>query len=365
MRIRFHKRWPSASRAGSRTRPAWALVLAACGTLAGCASAPGVLFERADREIVWPPPPDRARIAYVGALATDDDLKPSKSLGQRIGETLFGREEARGMAGPAGVCVAGAGETGRVFVADPGLPGVHVFDLETRAYEVWAPPEGEAPFRLPIALALDASGRLLVTDSERAAVLAFDAAGAYLGPIAEGVLERPVGIAVDRSGRILVVDTGRHEVVVLTPEGSEMTRFGGRGSEPGRFNFPTQIAVDDAGRVYVSDSLNFRIQVFDTEFSFVRSVGRQGDLPGYFSQPKGVAVGPRGILHVVDANFEAVQLFDAEGRLLMTFGREGHGPGEFWLPSGMCVDEGGWVWVADTYNRRVQAFRSLDDEVQP
>lgn len=393
MRIRSHKRSPSASpgaserggaprwhaSAGSRARRsatlgALALALVAGARLAGCASSPGVLFERAGAaNLVWPPPPDTPRVAYVGSLVSDRDLKPSRTLGQRVGDTLFGREEARGMVNPSAVCTDGAGERGRVFVADPGRSGVHVFDLESRRYELWTLPDGAGRMAFPVAIAIDPSGRVIVSDSGRGELLAFASDGVYLGPLAGDLLERPVGLAIDRDGRMLVVDTGAHEVVVLSPDAGEITRFGGRGSAPGLFNFPTHIALDDEGRIAISDTLNFRVQVFAPDFTLLRTIGRQGDMPGYFSHPKGLGVDGRGVLFVVDANFEALQLFDPEGRLLMTFGREGTAPGEFWLPAGMFIDPKGWVWVADSYNRRVQVFRPFDEpgagddenEVQP
>ncbi len=312
---------------------------------------------------MWPPPPDRARISYVGALVSDRDVEAPKSLGQRVEEAVFGEEPAQGMVSPVGVCV---GEDGRVFVADPGLRCVHVFGIETRDYETWRPPpaeEGGVPMTNPIALALDPSGRLLVTDSAEGTVLIFDADGGFVGTIGDNLLARPAGIAVDPAdGRIFVVDTGGHEVVVLAPDGEEIARFGGRGGGPGQLNYPTHVALDGEGNVWVSDSLNFRVQAFGPGYEPLRSVGEKGDMPGYFAQPKGVGVHPAGHLYVVDAHFEAVQIFDLEGRLLMTFGREGRGPGEFWLPSGLHIDGEGRVWIADSYNQRVQVFTYLGGE---
>jgi DNA-binding beta-propeller fold protein YncE len=325
--------------------------------LQACGTPPGVIFDPADTVHRWPPPPDQARIAYIGQIKTDLDLKPGRAGLQGVGEALFGKEQPKAMTRPMAACTDG----NRLFVADPDARTVHVFDLTTRKYQQWQPPK-DRPFILPVALAWDAhSKRLLVADSQDGSIAIFDDRGKYLGIIGDNWVHRPCGIAIDNArNRILVVDSAAHQIVVFGLDGSRLSRTGARGSAPGQFNFPTNIALDSQGRVYVSDSLNFRVQVLDENLNPIRQIGKKGDLPGYFSQPKGLALDSDDRLYVVDANFEAVQIFDKDGALLMSFGHEGHGPGEFWLPTSISIDPSGRIWVADSYNRRVQAFERLD-----
>ncbi len=374
--MRTPSRRPSASVCGDRSeRGPWAGAAAALlgATVAGCASKPGVLFDPANGAWRWPAPPDAARIRYIGQLASDHDLKPGRSMMQSVGETMFGKESPRTMVSPLAVCTDGAD---RVFVADSGAQAVHVFDLFSRRYQQWRPPEKIARFSQPIALAWDPravgpqgappGGRLLVSDSVEGVLFVFGDGGGYLGTLGKGSLKRPCGLVVDAArGRVLVADAGAHQVVVLSLDGHEIGRVGGRGVGLGEFNFPTNVALDAAGRLYVSDSLNFRVQVFGPDLAPIRQIGSKGDLPGYFAQPKGLALDPEGHVYVVDSQFEAVQVFDPDGRLLMAFGREGHGPGEFWLPAGLCADPRGRIWVADSYNRRVQVFQFLPEGTNP
>jgi sugar lactone lactonase YvrE len=301
----------------------------------------------------------------MGSIVSSDDLRPGRSAGQGFFDAIFGRKPAQGMVSPIAVAV---GPGGRVFVADPGVRGVHVFDLETRAYEIWRPPAEVSPFTQPVGLAALEGGGLLVSDSADAALFVFDEAGGFVGTVGDGLLQRPVGVAVDETGgRVFVADAAAHLVVVLALDGEEITRFGGRGTGPGEFNFPTHLALGADGSVFVADTLNFRVQAFAPDLSPRLSIGSKGDLPGYFAQPKGIAVDAAGRVFVVDAHFEAVQIFDSGGALLMAFGREGSGPGEFWLPAGVNIDKRGWIWIADSYNRRVQAFAYVgpDEDGQP
>ncbi|MCP3902445.1 MAG: 6-bladed beta-propeller [Planctomycetes bacterium] len=343
----------------------------ACATLAGLlvvltgCQGPGALFEPLDSPPRWPAPPAAPRIGYVGTIENEKDLKPGRSFGEGLGETIFGKKPSRSMLTPHGLCVDGRD---RLFVADSNAQVVHVFDLQKRRYEQWRPEEdtdgaeGTGGFSQPVAVAWDPAGRLLVSDPVAGAIFAFDDRGRSLGPMGSQFLLRPCGLVVDPvTRRIFVADTGTHQVVVLAVDGGLLQRIGSRGSEPGRFNFPTNVALDAAGRLYVSDSLNFRVQVFGRDLALVGQVGSQGDRPGYFSRPKGVALDSADHLYVVDANFEAVQVFDADGRLLLSFGEEGRGPGQFWLPNGIHVDDRDRIWVADSYNRRVQVFEYIPE----
>ncbi len=320
--------------------------------LGGCAR-PGVIFDPANRALGWPPPPDSAHVVYLGQIRTNEDLKPGRGLGGGIGRFLFGKEAPQEMVSPRGVCTDGKD---RLFVADDALKGVHVFDLDTREYALWLPPQTATPFVEPISCAWDPLGRLLVSDSASGVIHAFGRRGEHLGTLGSGALRRPCGLAV-RAGRIYVADPGVHQVVVLDGSGGEVGRLGERGSGAGQLNFPTYVAVDSSGEVCVSDSLNFRVQIFGPDGSPRHTIGKKGDMPGTFAQPKGIAIDPDGHIFVVDSHFEAVQVFDRRGVLLMTFGKEGTAAGEFYLPVGMWIDTMGRVFVADSYNRRVQVFQ--------
>ena len=328
----------------------------------GCGKPAGVLFPPVDPPLVWPAPPEPARIRYVGQLATSADLKPAVSGLESMGRALFGKKSAQSMLSPYAVCTDGKD---RLFVADSNAQLLHVFNLRTRRYARWQPAPPDT-FAQPVGVAHDpTTGRTFVADSVGGTVHAFDAAGKPLVRTVPGLINRPTGLCFDvERRRLLVVDTAGHCLHVLTPDLQRLTTVGSRGPAPGQFNYPTSVAVDSAGRIYVCDALNFRVQQFSPDLSPTGTIGAKGDLPGYLSTPKVVATDTEDHLYVVDANFENVQIFDHQGRLLLDFGQEGHGPGEFWLPGGLFIDADNRIWIADSYNRRIQVFDYLP-EAQP
>lgn len=184
--------------------------------------------------------------------------------------------------------------------------------------------------------------------------------------------------------------------------------WGGKGSDPGRFNDPTGIAVA-GGEVFVADSRNGRIQVFHLDGNFKRQFGKAGEergelgrpmnltvhggelyVPEYFNDriqvfgldgtpkriidepgqdgfnaPGGVAVADNGDLFVADFYNHRVLHLSADGSFVRqwgTTGEPGSGEGEFTYPTDAALASDGTLYVADGYADRIQAFAS-DDEL--
>lgn len=75
----------------------------------------------------------------------------------------------------------------------------------------------------------------------------------------------PRAVAVDAKGRIAVTDGLRHDIKYFDREGRFIGHFGGAGRNPGSVAFPTGIAIGNDGRVYVAERGNARVQVFEEE----------------------------------------------------------------------------------------------------
>jgi sugar lactone lactonase YvrE len=63
-------------------------------------------------------------------------------------------------------------------------------------------------------------------------------------------------------------------VFKFAPDGRFVTRFGGRGNQPGQFRAPQSITVDNQGRVYVGDGGG--VQVFDPDGRYLDAFKVEG-----------------------------------------------------------------------------------------
>lgn len=348
---RMHRQPLSAS-------PAARIAILALLAAAGCGTMGPVPLDKPDPEVflVWPDPPERARIRYVRSIAAPQDMGIEKSFVRKIWEFLAGETDER-IGQAYGIQ---ADPEGRIYVADPAQGLVHLFDFPGASYRQM--PEGEKEvLAFPVGVAL-APGRLFVSDAEKRRVTVFDPAkGRVLSAIGgPAEMVRPAGLAFHpETGLLYVVDAQAHQVLVYRPDGTLQGRIGRRGDGPGEFNFPTNIGVSSDGRLLVSDSMNFRVQILEPDGRFVSAFGRHGNALGDLARPKGVAADSDGHIYVVEGLFDVVNIYDRAGRLLLTFGGPGNGPGRFWLASGIFIDAQDRVYVADSYNGRVQVFHYL------
>jgi DNA-binding beta-propeller fold protein YncE len=327
-------------------------------------------------KLVWPAPPDIARIRYLTLLAGEE--RPQNLSGKQAKkkqgwmDRLAGVEVqdytqpilAHSLAKPYGVAVD---SKGRVYAADTYVGAVFIFDLEAKKVD-FIRNGAEARFRTIIGLAIDDNDRLFVTDAGLHQVSVFDANHKFETNFGDDDLGRPGGAAIDSENRFLyVVDTDKEHIAVFDADSYKLLRtIGGPGKgdgddDPGTFAKPTNVTVDSDGNVYVADTINNRIQIFDADGKFISMFGKAGDGVGYFARPKGVAVDADGHIWVADAAQNRIQIFDRDGHVLAFFGVPGPNPGQFGLPAGLVIDRNNRAVVTEQLKGRVQVFRYVTD----
>ena len=177
---------------------------------------------------------------------------------------------------------------GNVWVADHTNHRVQKFSHDGKLLGVWGrnggdgtPGDAPGEFFEPRGMSSDSEGNIYVAEmvSHRVQVLRNDGTylrswgkgggGGYLQVgSAFGEFRLPYQTAVDAAGRVWVTDTDNERLQVFTREGAFVRAFGANGADgtigsaPGEFHKPYGAASDCVGNVYVTEQENRRVQVF-------------------------------------------------------------------------------------------------------
>ncbi len=313
-------------------RSRWALMSPVAGTLA-LALAPAPLRADADG-----PQPDSSMVQYLGSGGTHIETPLGVAIDPRAGE---------------------------VILANTGARRVEIYDLSLRPRASFAHlvpgPGGDLVEGKPKYLAVDATGRLFISDIHAAYVDVCDFRGRSVGridlPAPDDDLASggagPIAIAPD--GRIFVASRGeRAKVYVFGPDLKLQTSWGESGSAPGQLKAVTAIAIGPKGEVVVACVQTEKVvQLFDAQGKYLRGIGVHDIGLGNFSQPTGVAVTPDGRIWVVDSIRANLQVFDPAGTVLGGVDG-GNGPGAWLYPSALATDGNGWFAIAEMGGSRLR-----------
>ena len=170
---------------------------------------------------------------------------------------------------------------------------------------------------------------------------------------------QPTDVAVGKDNGIYVVDGVNNSIKVFTQEGDYRFSFGGKGTNPGRFDTPVGITVDRTGRVYVADTGNRRVQVFTSDGKVKHQITLSPENLKKPPDPVGVAVDEsRKRLYVSDNDNHRVLVYSLpDYKLVRVWGSEGSGMQQFRYPFLMESDSDGAVFIVDVLNTRIQQWQ--------
>lgn len=267
----------------------------------------------------------------------------------------------------------------RIHVFNQSKNAVVTFDRDGKFQNSW----GEAFAKGAHGMFLSREGNteyLYLTDLERHLVAKATLDGKILWEIGAPDLPdvyrkteqfQPTDVAVAAHGDFYVCDGyGENWIHHYSSEAKHIRSWGGKGTEPGKFDCPHGIWVDTRGersRLLVADRGNKRIQMFDLEGQHLGFVTDDLRLPCCFYQA--------GEEVYIPDLLARVTIFNRQNELITHLGdnpgiwehsawpnipQEDLKAGKFVAPHAVCVDSAGSIYVAEWYSRgRVTKLQRL------
>jgi sugar lactone lactonase YvrE len=208
----------------------------------------------------------------------------------------------------------------------------------------------------PIALAVDASGDVFVSDyANNSVVRLTPSAGGYTQSTVMSGLGSPRGVALDAAGNVYIADLGGQQIYMVPPSGSGYGTAVPLLPSGGTYS-PQDVAVDPYGFVFFTSWGN--AQVYYIQNSAGGTVGTLTQITG-LSQPAGLAWqttggGPgnwTGNLYISDYNQNSVTETTWNGTSwltptpVLTSGLTN--------PVGLTLDSGGNLYIADRGDKQI------------
>ncbi len=250
----------------------------------------------------------------------------------------------------------------KVYIVDGSNHRIMVYDLQGNFLFNFSRKGTDAgQLNYPVGIDISTNGKVYIADSGNKRIQIFSEKGIFLSQFSVKIGKktvRPVDLVYhSRSGNI-VVSGSNHRIMIFSPKGKLLRKWGNNGINQGEFRYPATISELKDGRIAVVDVLNARVQVFNIDGSISLVVGGWGVLPGQLFRPKGVALDRHGNFYISDSYMNVVQKYSDSGSFTGVLGNKGN-PYKMQTPVGMTVYKNR-LYVTEMRKNRISVYQLVD-----
>jgi streptogramin lyase len=254
-----------------------------------------------------------------------------------------------------------------------------------------------AQLNFPRDLTVDTLGNLYIADASNHRIRRVDASTRIITTIAgtgtagstgdgglatAAQLRSPQEVAVDSSGRLIISDWGNHRIRRVDASTGVITTIAGTGTAgstgdgglatAARLENPRGVLIDSSGNLFIADTANYRVRRIDASTGIITTIagngsnGTTGDgglaVDASFGDPRQLVFDPAGNLFITTGDGR-VRRIDAATRIITTVAGSGvsfSGDGRLATiaqidqPNGTAADAAGNLYIADTDNHRIR-----------
>lgn len=167
-------------------------------------------------------------------------------------------------------------------------------------------------------------------------------------------LDKPMDVA--KIGQfVYITDTNHKQVQVFDSSGTQIFKFGKKGTGEGEFQFPYGITGDKDGNVYVADLYNNRISIFTSKGKFLKYFTDDNKKSDFLKTPAGLRIF-NDKLWVTDIQLGKVFQFNLNGKKLLEISTASSKEDLLNAPNAVTIDEENNIYISDTGNQRLVVY---------
>ena len=162
--------------------------------------------------VVYPAPPDTARIQFLTSFSSSVNVDSKQSA---ISKYIFGESEVKPVKKPYGISI----HNGKIYICDTGLGGLEVIDLDKNSFN-YLTLTGKAQLKLPLNCFADDDGKIYIADGGRRQIVILDRRGEFIDAIGDTGTFKPTDVSVSEN-KIWATDIKNNKVNVYDRETHE------------------------------------------------------------------------------------------------------------------------------------------------
>ena len=200
---------------------------------------------------------------------------------------------------------------GKFFVAEPAKGDILAIDIGQKSVKPidFSAAAGANPV-YPGNMAVDSKDQLYIVDKANQRILLFDSSLKFEKEILVKESRGLKDVKVDEMGRIYALSAIDGSICVYNDQGNLLLRFGSRGADKGKFDFPTSLAIDRKGLIYVTDQHKNKVLVFNNNGRFLYAFSQLGWREGRLHRPSFIYINSSDRIFIVDRANTRISVFE-------------------------------------------------------
>jgi DNA-binding beta-propeller fold protein YncE len=200
---------------------------------------------------------------------------------------------------------------GKFFVVEPAKGDILAIDIGQKSVKPidFSAAAGANPV-YPGNMAVDSKDQLYIVDKANQRILLFDSSLKFEKEILVKESRGLKDVKVDEMGRIYALSAIDGSICVYNGQGNLLLRFGSRGADKGKFDFPTSLAIDRKGLIYVTDQHKNQVLVFNNNGRFLYAFSQLGWREGRLHRPSFIYINSSDRIFIVDRANTRISVFE-------------------------------------------------------